>query len=81
MEKQAISPTNGAPPKGPYSPVITFGDLVFISGQGPVEPGSGEVKTGDVLEEFQLAMVNVTACLEAAGSSPARSVTMLTGLR
>ena len=69
MQKKAISPSNGAPPKGPYSPVIAFGDLVFVSGQGPVEPGSGEVKTGEVIDEFELAMVNVRACLEAAGSS------------
>ena len=69
MEKKAIVPEGGAPPKGPYSPAVLWGDLVFVSGQGAVEPGTGELKLSTAPEEFTLAMENVKSILEAAGSS------------
>lgn len=69
MEKKAISPAGGPPPKGPYSPAIAFGDLIFVSGQGAVDPATGAVKAGDVLEELELTVKNIKTILEAAGSS------------
>lgn len=69
MQKQAIWPKNGPPTKGPYSPAVTFGELVFVSGQGPVDPATGKMVTGDVVEELRVAMENVKTILAAADSS------------
>lgn len=69
MQKQAIWPKNGPPTKGPYSPAVTFGDLVFVSGQGPVDPATGKMVSGDVIDEFRVAMENVKILLAASGSS------------
>jgi 2-iminobutanoate/2-iminopropanoate deaminase len=69
MKKQAIWPEKGPKPVGPYSPAVCYGDLVFVSGQGPMDPETGEIKLGDILEEFSLAVRNVGILLEEAGSS------------
>lgn len=64
----AISPKVGPETKGPYSPAIVWGDLVFVSGQGPVDPKTGQLVRGDATEEFKVAVNNVRLILEAAGS-------------
>jgi 2-iminobutanoate/2-iminopropanoate deaminase len=69
MEKQAVKPDRGPAPVGPYSPAVTYGDLVFVSGQGPINPDTGQVEKGDVIDEMKLAMENVRLLLEASGSS------------
>jgi 2-iminobutanoate/2-iminopropanoate deaminase len=74
MQKQAIWPKSGPPTKGPYSPAMAFGDLVFVSGQGPVDPATGRIINGDVLDEMRLAMENVKTILAAAGSSLAQAL-------
>lgn len=69
MRKQIRSP-KGAPPKGIYSPaILAEGKFVFISGQGPVTPGSGEILYGSFTEQARLTFDNLTALLEAAGTS------------
>ena len=68
MEKQAIWPTGGPEVKGPYSPAVVFGDLVFVSGQGPVDPETGGIVRGEATDEFKAAISNVKLILEAAGS-------------
>jgi len=66
---QVVNPPNAPPPKGPYSHAMVWEDLVFVSGQGPVDPATGEVKHGDILEEMAVAVENIRIILEAAGSS------------
>ncbi len=61
-------------PKGPYSPAVKAGGFVFVSGQGPVDPGTGEVLRGDIRSQTELVLSNVRAILEAAGSSLDRVV-------
>jgi len=68
MDKQRIRPPRGPNPVGPYPPAIVFGDLVFVSGQGPMNPDTGQVEKGDIASQMKLAMENLRLLLEAAGS-------------
>lgn len=62
--------TDDAPASiGPYSQGIVAGDRVYVSGQGPVDPDSGEVEVDDVGEQTARTLENVGAILEAAGAS------------
>jgi 2-iminobutanoate/2-iminopropanoate deaminase len=55
---------------GPYSQAIRAGNLLFCSGQIPLDPKSGEmVGTGDVRAQAKRVMENLQAVLQAAGSS------------
>jgi 2-iminobutanoate/2-iminopropanoate deaminase len=68
MRKPVI--TDKAPkPVGPYSQAIIEGDLIFLAGQGPGNPNTGELARGDVKIETRQTLENVKAILEAAGSS------------
>lgn len=53
---------------GPYSQAIVHGDLVFTSGQIPLDPRSGELVRGSISEETTRVMDNLGAVLEAAGA-------------
>jgi 2-iminobutanoate/2-iminopropanoate deaminase len=65
-----IIPTEKAPPPvGPYSPVVALGDLIFISGQGPMDIKTGKFANGTLQEETRLTMENVKNILEDVGSS------------
>ncbi len=65
-----IIPTTKAPkPAGPYSPVVAFGDLLFISGQGPVDPVKGRLADADLETQTRICLENLKAILEDVGSS------------
>ncbi len=67
MEKKIIN-TSGAPaPIGPYKQAIQYGDMLFISGQVPIDPATGNVCVGDVTAETQQVMKNLQAILAEAG--------------
>jgi len=69
MRKEVIS-EKAAPPQGIYSPaIIGRGTTVFVSGQGPVDPASGERILGSFAEQARLTLDNMSALLEAAGTS------------
>ena len=53
---------------GPYSQGIKTGNLVFSSGQLPVDPESGKVSNGDIQKETRFCLNNVKAVLEAGGA-------------
>jgi 2-iminobutanoate/2-iminopropanoate deaminase len=60
--------TNSAPaPIGPYSQAIDLGNLVFCSGQIPLDPTTNQIQTGDVKAQTELVMKNIEAVLTAAG--------------
>lgn len=66
MEKKIIK-TNEAPaPIGPYSQAIQFGNFLFVSGQVPLDPKTGQLKNGSIEEETQMVMENIEAVLKAA---------------
>jgi 2-iminobutanoate/2-iminopropanoate deaminase len=68
MPKQQIYTSKGPKPVGPYSQALKAGNLVFVSGQGPLDPATGKI-VGDTIET-QTARVldNIKAILESAGA-------------
>jgi 2-iminobutanoate/2-iminopropanoate deaminase len=67
---KAPAPFQGAP----YSQGIVHGDLVFVSGQLGIDPAGGHVVEGGITEQTEQVMKNLSAILEAAGSSLANVV-------
>ena len=59
---------------GPYSQAIVSGNLVFTSGQIPLDPATGEVIGGDIRTQTEQIMRNLSAVLAAAGTSLDRAV-------
>lgn len=54
---------------GPYSQAIRAGDFVFLSGQIPLEPGTGQLVAGGIAEQTHQVLKNLGAVLAAAGAS------------
>ncbi|MCC6873627.1 MAG: RidA family protein [Sandaracinaceae bacterium] len=72
MEREAIS-TSAAPAAiGPYSQAIRCGDVVYLSGQIPLDPETGKLIEGDVRAQTERVMKNLAAVLEASGTSFAK---------
>lgn len=71
MPKQQISTRKGAAPGGAYSQGLKAGDFVFVSGQGPIDPESGQVVGETIEEQTARTLENVKTILEAAGASMA----------
>jgi 2-iminobutanoate/2-iminopropanoate deaminase len=68
--RKEIFTDQGAAPQGPYSQaILAEGRMVFISGQGPVDPETGRLQLGSFREQAELTFQNVTTLLEAAGTS------------
>lgn len=65
--KEAIFSRQGARPAGPYSPAIRCGEFVFVSGQGPVDPLTGQIVGTTIQEQTRRTLDNVRALLEEAG--------------
>ena len=69
MRKQ-VTAEKGAPPQGIYSPaIVASGTIAYISGQGPVDPETGQLQLGSFAQQAKLTFDNVTTLLEAAGTS------------
>jgi 2-iminobutanoate/2-iminopropanoate deaminase len=54
---------------GPYSHAIIDGDYVFVAGQGPIDPATGNYQPSDIQTEARRTLENLKAILEAAGTS------------
>jgi len=68
MRKPVV--TDKAPrPVGPYSQAIIDGDTIYVAGQGPGNPQTGQLELGDVPSQTRRTLDNMKAILEAAGSS------------
>ncbi len=69
MQKVQISTDQAPAAIGPYSQAIRAGDLVFFSGQIPLDPLSGELVGQEIAGQTEQVMKNMAAMLEAAGLS------------
>jgi 2-iminobutanoate/2-iminopropanoate deaminase len=67
--KQPISGANVARSSGAYSPGLRVGDWIFVSGQGPMDPKTGQVCGQTIEEQTRQTLNNVKAILEAAGAT------------
>lgn len=63
-------------PKGHYSPAVEHNGLIFVSGQLPMNHRTGEVETGEIEAQTELALRNVERILLAAGSDLSRVLQM-----
>ena len=65
--RQVISAPDAPKAMGAYSPAIKAGNMLFISGQIPLDPATGNLVTGDISAQADRVMRNVSALLRAAG--------------
>lgn len=65
--KQVINTTNAPAPIGPYSQAIAAGNFLFVSGQIPSNPSTGEIVSGDIKAETKQVMENIKAILVESG--------------
>jgi 2-iminobutanoate/2-iminopropanoate deaminase len=57
---------------GPYSQGIILGNILFASGQIPINPATGDIEGKDIVEQAEQVMKNIGALLEAAGTDYTR---------
>jgi len=57
---------------GPYAQAVRAGNLLFVSGQIPLDPATGQMVAGDITVQTERVLKNLAAILEAAGSNLAR---------
>ena len=67
MMKKVISTTKAPAAIGPYSQAIKVGNLVYTSGQIPIDPATGMFVAGGIKEQTRQSLLNVKAILEEAG--------------
>ncbi len=74
MPKQVVSTEKAPKAIGPYSQAVVAGDLVFISGQIPLDPQTQQMVQGDVRVQTERVMDNLAALLASAGTTFANVV-------
>jgi 2-iminobutanoate/2-iminopropanoate deaminase len=67
MNRETITADNAPEPAGPYSHAVVAGGFVYVSGQGPVQPETGEMPDS-FEEQVRQTLGNLKTILEAAGS-------------
>ena len=67
--KQVISTPKAPAAIGPYSQAIRVGNLIYTSGQIPINPATGQFVEGGIKEQTRQSLTNVKAILEEAGTS------------
>ena len=72
--KQSIASPLAPKPVGPYSAALRAGQLLFVSGQVPLDPATGRMVEGDIGVHARRVLENVRALLDAAGLSFAQVV-------
>jgi len=72
--KEIIATDKGPKPLGPYSQAIRANGFIFISGQGAIDPATGELIEGGIAQQTARVLDNLKAIVEAAGSTLDRAV-------
>ena len=67
--KQAVSSPDAPKAIGPYSQAVRAGQLLFVSGQVPLDPATGQIVSGDIAAQTRRVFDNLGAVLEAGGRS------------
>ena len=67
MNKHPVTTPHAPAAVGPYSQAIRHGDIVFLSGQIPLDPETGKLVEGDMAEQVHRVFRNLRAVCEAAG--------------
>lgn len=70
MPKKIYNSSQAPKPIGPYSQAVAAGGLLFLSGQTPIDPETGEVVEGDIEAQTERAILNLLAVLKEARVSP-----------
>ena len=74
MQRQIIDTPLAPKAIGTYSQAVRAGDTLYISGQIPLDPASGQLVSGDIEAEIRRVFDNITAIAKAAGGSLAQAV-------
>jgi 2-iminobutanoate/2-iminopropanoate deaminase len=69
MPRQIVFTSNAAKPPATYSQAVKAAGLVFVSGTAPQDPETGAIKGTTIQEQTRQCLTNISAILEAAGSS------------
>jgi 2-iminobutanoate/2-iminopropanoate deaminase len=69
IKTEVIATENAPGAIGPYSQAVRAGNMVFCSGQIPIDPATGEFVSNDTAEQTEQVLKNLSAVLEAAGTS------------
>ena len=67
MSKTIITTNNAPAPIGPYNQAIRTGNLLFVSGQVALKPGTNEMANADIIEETHQVLQNLKSILQEAG--------------
>jgi 2-iminobutanoate/2-iminopropanoate deaminase len=68
VTREAVNSAGSAPAIGPYSPALRVGQMLFLSGQIPLDPATGQVVEGDIAVQARRVLDNMDALLQAAGA-------------
>jgi len=69
VQKEIISTKDAPKALGPYSQAVRFDNLIFVSGQIPIEPETGKILRGNIKEQTRQVLKNLNNILTAGGSS------------
>ena len=64
-----VSTENAPKPSGHYSQAIVHNNIIYVSGQLPIDPGTAEKRIGSIEEQTEQALKNLSEILKAAGSN------------
>lgn len=76
MEIRTVFTEEAPKPGGHYSQAVVHNGLVFVAGQLPIDPRTGEKLTGSIEQQTEQCLVNVAAILKASGSDLSRVLRM-----
>jgi 2-iminobutanoate/2-iminopropanoate deaminase len=74
MEKEILFTKSAPAAIGPYSQGIVGGNMIFVAGQIPIDPETGELVKGGIEEKTRQVIRNIRAIAEAAGSNLGRTL-------